>query len=149
MKNIQEQIAEKAKEWANDKVRYKHRGHTRNGCDCSGLLVGVMRELGYLKNFKMPNYPVDWNLHGFKYKHNYLTEKICKYAYKIPMNEKQPGDVLLFKYLKVICHSGIYVGNELFVHSYVLRPVCYGTLRNSRYGKWLEEVWRVDERKLI
>lgn len=149
MKNLQEQIAEKAKEWAKLRVSYKHRGHSRKGCDCSGLLIGIVQELGYLKNFVYPKYPPDWNLHSFKHKHNYITEYIGRYAHQIPKNDRQPGDILLFKYARIICHTGIYVGDGLFIHSYLLRPVCYVTLNNSLYGKRLIEVWRIDERKII
>jgi cell wall-associated NlpC family hydrolase len=147
MENLREQIVKLAKEWANAKVPYRHRGHTRMGCDCSGLLVGIMQELGYLKDFVMPTYPMDWNLHGFRYKHNYIVDYISKYAHKIENKDMQPGDVILFKYAKVICHTGIYIGNGLFVHSYILRPVCYATIINSPYTERLEEVWRIDVEK--
>lgn len=147
--NLQEQMAKKAKELANLKIPYKHRGKTRRGCDCSGLLILIMNELGYLQNFKLPKYPIDWNLHSFAYKHNYLTEYIAKYASQVEKDDRQPGDVLLFKYAKVICHSGIFVGNGLFVHSYILRPVSFATLNSSRWNNRLEEVWRIDEGRII
>lgn len=146
---IQEQIATIAREWADAKVRYKHRGLTRLGCDCSGLLIGVIRELGYLKKFVYPLYPLDWNLHGFKHKHNYITEYISRYAHQVEKENRQPGDILLFKYKKVICHTGIYVGDGLFVHSYTRYPVGYATLNNSVYGKNLVEVWRIDIERLV
>jgi len=146
--SIQEKVAGKAKEWADEKVKYRHRGVTRTGCDCSGLLIGIMRELGYLKNFIYPVYPLDWNLHGFVKKHNYITEYIGKYANQIEKETKQPGDILLFKYVKVICHTGIYIGHDLFVHSVIGSRVRYGTLKNSPYSHRLIEVWRIDETRI-
>jgi len=145
---LQQQIVEVARKWADAKVSYKHRGKTMKGCDCSGLLIGIINELGYLKNFKVPVYPPDWNLHGFAFKHNYITDYISKYANKVEIEDKQPGDVLLFKYFHVICHSGIYIGNDLFIHSYILRHVWYGTLKNSPYSDRLVEVWRLDLKKM-
>ena len=146
--SIQEEIVEKAKEWADEKVKYQHRGLTRAGCDCSGLLIGIMRELGHLKKFVYPLYPRDWNLHGFARKHNYITQYISKYANQVRKENRQPGDVLLFKYAKVICHTGIYIGNNLFIHSLILTYVKYGTLKNSPYSHRLIEVWRVDETRI-
>ncbi|GAH75445.1 unnamed protein product, partial [marine sediment metagenome] len=42
------EIAEEARKWADAKVPYRHRGVTNEGCDCSGLLIGVMQKLGCL-----------------------------------------------------------------------------------------------------
>ncbi len=148
MLSIQEKVSERAKEWADEKVRYRHRGLTRGGCDCSGLLIGIIRELGYLKKLIYPVYPVDWNLHGFVKKHNYITEYIGRYANKIEKEMRQPGDILLFKYAKVICHTGIYIGNDLFVHSVIRSHVRYGTLKKSPYSNRLVEVWRIDETRI-
>ncbi len=143
---LKTRLCNTAKTWIG--VPYEHRGTTRNGCDCSGLLIGVMRELGYLKDFVYPSYPRDWCLHSFVRKHNYITKYIRKYANQVAISGKQLGDILLFRYAKVICHTGIYVGKDLFIHSYLFRPVSYGTLKNSPYSNRLMEVWRIDEGKL-
>lgn len=148
MQTIQKQIAEKAREWADEKVKYCHRGLTRRGCDCSGLLIGIMRELGYFKKFVYPLYPLDWNLHGFARKHNYITQYIQKYAHRVDKGNKEPGDILLFKFAKIICHTGIYIENDLFVHSTIGSRVRYGTLKNSPYTHQLIEVWRIDKTRI-
>jgi len=143
---IQQDIAAEAKVWADLKVPYRHRGISKAGCDCSGLLVGILKSLGYLQHFAMPAYSPDWNLNNPK--HNYLLEYIRKYAYQVSKEDKKPGDVLLFTFGKFISHAGIFLGGNLFVHCYLDRHCWYGTLKNSKWGKRFVEVWRLDPSKL-
>jgi len=143
---FREMIVVKAREWADLRVKYQHRGVTRGGCDCSGLPVGILKELGFLQDFVMPCYPPDWNLHNAKF--NYLLDYVNKLADEIPINERQPGDLLLFRFGKQISHAGIYIGDDTFVHCYATNGVWYGVLKNSPWGKRLVSAWRLDENKL-
>lgn len=161
--SLQTDIAVEAQKWANLKVRYIHRGITLKGCDCSGLLVGILKNLGYLVNFVMPAYPFDWNMHDCK--HNYLTEFIplyCDLVWTRPEENKKnkkkikinwrnfkPGDVLLFKYGKVISHAGILIDESgLFAHCYFPVGTKYSTLIGAKWNSRLVEVWRVNEGKV-
>jgi cell wall-associated NlpC family hydrolase len=131
-------IVEQVKQWVG--VRYLHQGITRSGCDCSGLLVGVLKELGYLRSFVMPVYPLDWNLHNPK--HNYLQEYLDKYCFKT--DKPQPEDLVVFRFGRHISHIGILVDGLTFIHCYMTAGVKYGTLNS---GQWKERVvgyWRLD-----
>ena len=134
-------LIEEAKRWAKAKVPYRHMGTSMSGCDCTGLLIGVMKKLGYLKNFKLPFYPPDWNLHDGNI--NYLLQYLPKYANKVNNSELIPGDVLLFKFGRQLSHVGIYIGEDLFVHTYLTRHTWYGRLKDSLWDRHWKSTWRL------
>jgi len=148
MTYLQQQIVDRAREWADKAVPYLHRGHSEAGVDCSGLLVGIIQSLGYLKDFEMPLYPFDWNLHDCK--HNFLLEYLPVYCVKVSILDMDPGDILLFRFGKQVSHAGILLNDKdgLFVHCYYPRGTGYATLQSMKWGSRLVEVWRIDEAKL-
>jgi cell wall-associated NlpC family hydrolase len=140
-------IAAEAKNWLG--VPYQHRGMTKRGCDCTGLLIGILQLLGYLPNYKLREYPKDWNLHAGA--GDYIREEISKIADLVlktttivpnpqhtrqktggitenPGNDTskinlghpmQPGDILLFRFGKCIAHCGILIDKKTFIHCYI------------------------------
>lgn len=141
---LQEQLVEAAKGWLG--IRYIHRGDTKKGCDCSGFVVGVIKQLGYLQDFVMPVYPSDWNLHSPE--HNYLKEYLNDYCIEVAGKEAVPGDFVVFKFGKHISHLGILVDEKIFIHCYLHAGVKYGTLNEGQWGKRVAGYWKVDESKL-
>jgi len=149
---INNQIAATAEVWADLKVPYVHRGFSRNGCDCSGLLVGVLQELGFVRDFEMPIYPIDWLLHDSN--PNHLTTILPQYSEEV----KGPiirGDILLFRFAKVISHLAIFVGGNIMVHSQmgcpVSRDACLLGPRSKRVSGWSSRFvssWRISLDKL-
>lgn len=136
-------FAEIAKQWIG--VKYIHRGFTRKGCDCSGFIVGIIKEMGFLKRFTMPIYSIDWNLH--KPSTNYLVEYLKRFCVKtegIP----QIGDLVVFKFGKHISHIGILVADKTFIHCYQGVGVKYGTLNPGQWEKRVDSFWRIDIEKL-
>jgi cell wall-associated NlpC family hydrolase len=107
---LQDYIARRAEEFAEKKVPYRHRGTTEQGCDCTGLLIAIVRSLGYLAKYTLPWYARDWNLHSNRGDH--LSDQIGKFADAIPKSQSRPGDVLLFKFGKCIAHAAVLVRVE-------------------------------------
>jgi len=138
-----EQLAVEAKQWVIDKVPYEHRGMTKKGCDCTGFLIGILQNLGYLTDFKMPYYPSDWNLHSG------ATERVInflnKYGNEVDKNALQAGDILVFKFGRAECHTGIFLENYLFAHSYQSAQRCnYGVLKNSLWARRHTKTYRLN-----
>lgn len=130
-------FAETARQWADDRVPYKHRGTDRNGCDCTGLLIGIARELGYLNSYKLRQYGTQWNLHAGA--GNQAVEEIEKFADLID-NKAAIGDIAVMRFGKCPAHCGIIVDCKgLMVHSLKTNDkVTYGMLRNSPWSKrWI------------
>ncbi len=139
--------ADRTRAWLG--VPYEHRGTTRGGCDCTGLLIGVARELGYLKNYTLRKYPVDWNLHGMA--DDYITEQLGQFAIRIPNSRASAGDILIFHFGRCLAHCGILVDAEamLMVHCYrTTKQVAAAVVRNSKWSKTWKETYRLDEKKL-
>ena len=133
------------KTWQNLKVRYEHRGTTRNGCDCTGLIIGALREMGYLKDYKLRSYPPDWNLHAKA--DNYIVEEINKYADRV--TNPDVGDIVLFYFGRCVAHVGVIIENGLFVHCHRASKKCKASsLWQSPWTKRIFCFYRLNEGKL-
>lgn len=143
---MRDKIVQLAKEYAESNVPYVHRGHSRKGCDCTGILLAIIQEIGFMRDYILPYYPEDWNLH--KSRENILNE-IKKVADRIELAKASVGDILLFQFGRCISHTGILVKPNLFVHCYKQAGKCrYGVLRNSMWQKRLIMAYRVNEEKI-
>lgn len=86
------------------------------GVDCGMLVAGVAEELGIVpKPINTPTYSTEWHMHN-------TEEKLCETLesfgmVQIPLEEKQPGDVITFKVGKVQSHVGILVTETRYVHA--------------------------------
>lgn len=139
---IGEWFAELAKQWVG--VPYLHRGCTRKGCDCSGLIVGILKEMGFLEKFKMPVYPMDWNLHSTN--PNYLQEYLGQYCYQV--EQPEVGDLVVFKFRNCLSHIGIIIDDKIFIHCYQGAGTKYGTLNPGQWSKRVAGYWRIEEDRL-
>lgn len=139
------QLCNIVKIWKDLKVHYEHRGTTRNGCDCTGLIIGALREMGYLKNYKLRTYPPDWNLHAMA--DNYIVEEVSKVADEI--ENPDIGDLVLFYIGKCVAHVGVIIENGLFIHCHKKAKRCkVSNLWNSRWTKRIYCFYRLNEAKL-
>ena len=149
MKELQEKFIEEARKWADAKVKYRHRGTTKRGCDCTGLVIGIMRSLGYIKKYELRMYPRDWNLHSGA--GNYIIEEITKISDEIPNNDIDNGDLVVFRFGKCIAHIGVMVdmSSRLFVHSLFSAKCCkYSILKNSMWSKRWIKSYRLNNEKM-
>lgn len=139
------QLSNVAKIWKSLGVRYQHRGITRKGCDCTGLVIGILQELGYMKNYKLRIYPPDWNLHAFADDH--IVKEVEKVADKIV--KPDIGDLVLFYFGKCVAHIGIIIENGLFIHCHRSSKKCVvSSLHNSQWTKRISGYYRLNEGRL-
>lgn len=97
-------------------VRHCMGGRTKRCIDCSGLLVAVFSE------------------HGIQLPHS--SEEQARYGRILSAEEKlREGDLVFFvrsyRTSRFITHSGIYVGNNRFIHTSSSRGVVVTPLDNS------------------
>ena len=147
--NLQESFKLEAIIWAEEKVRYLHRGVSKFGCDCTGLIIGIARSLGYLGAYKLRIYAPDWNKHTGA--GDYIREELEKVANEIPKNETAPGDILVFKWGNCLAHVGILIdkNNGKFIHNFEeSNGCCYAILKNSGYEKRWKTSYRLDPIKM-
>ncbi len=144
-RELREQLCNNVKVWRDLNVKYEHRGMTRKGCDCTGLIIGSLRELGYLKNYKLRKYPIDWNLHAKA--DNYIVEEISKVADEI--TRPNIGDLVLFYFGRCVAHVGVLIEDGLFIHCHMKSRKCKASkLWNSQWTKRIVGFYRLDENKL-
>jgi cell wall-associated NlpC family hydrolase len=147
--SIQERIVELAKQWAAVGVPYRHHLVTRRGCDCTGLLVGILNELGFGLDYELPVYSKSWNMHGSAT--DRIRDELIKIASAIGKDRTALGDIVLFVYKGQIyaSHTGIMVGQDLFIHCHIdAGRVRYGRLIRSAWANRWSETWRIDLEKL-
>lgn len=146
--SLAEDFARRAQEWARLRVPYVHRGLTREGCDCTGLLIGILKEMGYLPRYKLRYYPKDWNLHAMADDH--IQQEIGAGADPITGGSPRRGDILLFHFGKCVAHAGILTRRYgAFVHSHAGAGRC--EVATLRMGKWASRhaaTWRLNPEKL-
>jgi len=141
---LNEKIVEESKRWLG--VPYQHRSKSKFGCDCTGLIIGVMQALGYMKSYKMRLYPKDWNMHGMA--DNHIEEEISRVADKIT-GPAMAGDIVLFQYeeQEYPAHIGIVLENQMFIHCWKKS----GHVQISSFRPWAKKskaVYRFNEQKL-
>lgn len=144
---LQKQFAEEAIRWADLKVPYRHRGETDKGCDCTGLIIGILTKLNKLRNYKRVKYKYDWNIHAGA--SDIITEELLKIG-DFVIDNPEVGDIFLFKFGKCNSHTGIIINDNTFIHStggangYCRRAI----LKNSQWSSRLVGVIRLNEEKL-
>ncbi|SMX32139.1 NlpC/P60 family protein [Octadecabacter ascidiaceicola] len=106
---------------------YVHQAARRGaGCDCLGLLRGVMAEASGKPLQSVPAYTPDWSE---PQGHEVLWTEAAKQLIAKPIEDVQAGDVLLFRMRQgaVAKHVGVQAETGLrptFIHSYQGHGVC-------------------------
>lgn len=145
MSDLAEKFVSEAANWV--RIPYLHRGMTRGGVDCTGLIIGVLRVLGYMRYYELRQYPSDWNLHGGA--GNYIEDELVKIADEIPKYKTKPGDLILIRFGRCLSHCAIVMPNDLILHAFLTGDmVKYDLLRGPKWGKRWAKTYRLNDEKL-
>jgi hypothetical protein len=96
-------------------VPYRFGGQSRSGMDCSGFIRQVFSEV-----------------YGLRLPHN--SSSIHGMGRAVSRSDLRIGDVVFFKRLGFIDHSGIYMGANYFIHSASSVGVSYSALDAPYFG---------------
>lgn len=134
-----ERIVAEAREWIG--TRFHHGQAAKQiGCDCGGLVIGVLRELGICD--------ASAELHGLPHilPQGYMRAAVSKFAARIPKTTKfLAGDILLFEVGGVEQHAAIWTDSPDFsmVHSLdTLGRVAEEPMQQG-WRKRVSSAWRV------
>jgi NlpC/P60 family putative phage cell wall peptidase len=101
------EVVAAAREWIG--VPYMHQGRNRFGVDCVGLLIVVARGLG-LTSYDVTGYS--------RVPHaEFLRTECDRMMGRIPIDERQPGDVVLMRFKREPQHLA-FVTDRGFLHAY-------------------------------
>lgn len=96
-------------------VPYRFGGQSRAGMDCSGFIRQVFQEV-----------------HGMRLPRS--SSAIYGFGEPVSKSDLRPGDLVFFKNLGFIDHSGIYMGKGYFIHSATSVGVSYSALNAPYFG---------------
>ena len=117
---------------------YQHQASVKGaGTDCLGLVRGVWREIVGPEVEPVPAYTSDWAEASGK---EVLLSASRRILVERPMNEAEPGDVLLFRMRRhsVAKHMGIIASTRpewTFIHAYSGHGVVESALTDSWHEK--------------
>ncbi len=97
-------------------VKYKYGGTDNRGFDCSGFVQKVYRD-------------------GLQTQLPRVTKDIAKLGRKISKYKLKPGDLVFFRPSRRYRHVGIYVGNNMFIHSSTSQGITKSNLDNVYWKK--------------
>jgi NlpC/P60 family putative phage cell wall peptidase len=120
MDNIASTIVTQARTWLNTPFHHQARLKGK-GCDCLGLIVGVVDELGLKDKNGQPLSGYDEVTYSKEPNGAYLMEKLTDLLDEVPIAEARAGDLALFKVRENPQHMAFLTDYEDtlgMVHSY-------------------------------
>lgn len=138
-----EKIVAEAREWIGTK--WQHQASLKGvAADCVGLLRGVYQAV----TGRPVESSIDYHRLPVPGRENRLYEEISKYADQVPMNDMQPGDVLLFSFLDGTSnHVGIYAGDGRFIHAWADVHRVVETTLTLVWQRSIQAIFRMPEAK--
>lgn len=106
-------------------VPYLYGGKSKEGTDCSGLVLSVFNEVYKIKMYRS-------------------SADQLKNVKEIPRDELKAGDLVFFKiYNGQVSHVGIYLGDNKFIHASTKKGVVINSLNDDYYKKYFYTAGRV------
>jgi cell wall-associated NlpC family hydrolase len=143
-------FALRAEYYLDQGVKYQHRGTSGEGVDCTGLLIAIAKDLGYLADYQLRPYPPDWNLHSGA--DDYLLDELDKFADRIGKPDAVRGDIAVIYFGRCPAHAGILTAGwpapqMIHAHSAAGR-VRVAMLKGSPWSRRWYRTYRLNEEKL-
>lgn len=135
-----EQILAEAKTWLN--TPYHSMARVKGaGVDCGQFILAVYISCGLIEPVETGAYSPEWHLHRGEEKYLLWVKTYCN-----PVDEPEPGDIMMYQFGRCQSHGGIYMGDGEIIHAFVDRGVIISRLEDailldakgrSRYrGSW-------------
>jgi NlpC/P60 family putative phage cell wall peptidase len=121
-------------------VPWRHRSHTKGGCDCVGFVYGVYTALGVTSRVEIPAYQRDWHIHR---KEELMKDVLAamRNFIQIQDGEFKTGDLVLFRYGQASAHVGI-VFERGFYHAPTNLYVMRSPIKDGSFQKRLQYIFR-------
>lgn len=113
--DLRRRVLAEARSWIG--TPYQHQASCKGvGCDCLGLLRGLVRHIYGQEPESIPAYAADWSLAGSED----LLAAGRRWLIEVPSDKVRPGDVLLFRWQGGVParHVGVLSAPDQFIHAY-------------------------------
>lgn len=102
------------------------------GADCARFPLAVAQAVGLLPmTYTPPVYSPTWHLHQTdELYYRYLEAAGCR---EVPWEQRQPGDLVLFRFGLTASHAAILLPDNQVIHAVAAR----GVLQHGLTGSWL------------
>ena len=102
------------------------------GVDCGMLLIACLEGAGYVEkdSIKIPPYSNEWHLHHSAEWFLRIVERYCE---KVPLEDLEPGDFLLYKFGRCVSHGVVYVGDGRVIHAQVDQGVIMSDMNDVMF----------------
>lgn len=99
------------------------------GVDCGMLLIACLEGAGCVKKgeIDVKPYSNEWHLHHSAEWFLNIVEHWCN---KVPLEDIQEGDFLLYKFGRCVSHGAVYVGDNHVIHALVDQGVVMSDLNS-------------------
>lgn len=128
-KHSRNAIVREASKWLGTK--YKYGGESKNGVDCSGMVMKVYLDAAHIK---LPR----------------SSAQQQRYCHQIHRKELDEGDLVFFatgRDKKRVSHVGIYIGDGKMIHASTSRGVIISGLDEKYYARNYHSSGRVNENR--
>jgi NlpC/P60 family putative phage cell wall peptidase len=133
-----DKIITEALTWLN--TPYHHLARVKGvGVDCAQLVAGIADNIKLQEErINIDTYSVEWHLHS-------REERMCQIiesfgCIRIDLSDREPGDILTFKFGRVNSHMGVMINNTQFIHA---RMDIEKVVINELSGDWIKRLDRV------
>jgi len=111
-------IVEIAESWIGTPYQYGSMQKGK-GVDCAKFVYAVCREAGVVpEGDPPPHMPPGWaQVPKTRVEYDNFSKQILRYGYKIPINERKPGDFVTFIYNGVESHIGVIAEDDCVIHA--------------------------------
>lgn len=128
-----ETIVAEARSWLG--TRFHHQGRAKGmGCDCAGLVIGVGRDLGLMKQY-------DFRAYGRLPHAGTLEKQVASQLLPINIDDAKPGDVYLMVFEKEPQHLAIATDIGL-IHALALRRKVVEHGIDATWASRIRSAWR-------
>lgn len=114
-----------------------------SGVDCATLLVEVFEEAGLIPHVDAGNFKIDFHLHHSK---EYYLEWVTKYCTEIELSQVQPGDLLLFKFGRIVSHSALVIDFPILIQANI-DGTAYANFNEETLKLRFNSIWSFDYNK--
>jgi murein DD-endopeptidase len=118
-------------------LKYLPKGRGHDGVDCWGLVqLFYKAELG----LSVPSYSEDYQSPTDR---SSVSEAIvCNLRNWVKVDKPEYGDILVFEILGLPLHTGVYIGNNDFLHSFYMTNSCIERLNSVTWNRRLLGIYR-------